>query len=261
MSVSLTVAARKLTPKQPAEPVPEHVLRSFNSWAFKREQPTEPALLQQTVAAAMERRLPIPFVLYWGRGQRSHPGRPEAKCLDFLAGMISRIEKQYPQGAVVTLILTDTHAALNGYDKASTDGYFSAIAQAAADRGFSCCRLSSIVDAHPLKSALGTDHPDPEVMARLRTCAAKWYRGDGGPATGAEQYYAMNMVEKRAIDAGFPDAIFITFNGSEYRPLFPDRLPVFFMHSMRKGTSVKPWFETDDQPESVAVSDNALSLS
>ena len=31
-------------------------------------------------------------------------------------------------------------------------------------------------------------------------------------------------------------------NGSELRSLFPERLPVFYMYSLRRGTCVKPWF-------------------
>ena len=52
----------------------------------------------------------------------------------------------------------------------------------------------------------------------------------------------MNMVEKRAVQFAFPRSIFVTFNGSEYRSLFPDRMPIFYMYSLRRGTGVKPWF-------------------
>ena len=50
------------------------------------------------------------------------------------------------------------------------------------------------------------------------------------------------MIEKQAVEAAFPDAVFVTFNGSGLRPLFPDRMPVFYMYSVRRGVAVKPWF-------------------
>ena len=50
------------------------------------------------------------------------------------------------------------------------------------------------------------------------------------------------MIEKRAVERAFPDSIFITFNGSEFRGLFPPNLPIFYMYSLRKGISIKPWF-------------------
>ena len=76
----------------------------------------------------------------------------------------------------------------------------------------------------------------------------RWYRGEGSPEEGARRYYDMNMVEKQVIELFFPSSIFATFNGREHRDLFPDKLPIFFMYSLKRGTSVKPWF----LPEPVA---------
>ncbi len=56
------------------------------------------------------------------------------------------------------------------------------------------------------------------------------------------RYLQMNMVEKRAVQFAFPHSIFVTFNGSEFRSLFPERMPIFYMYSLRRGMSVKPWF-------------------
>ena len=63
---------------------------------------------------------------------------------------------------------------------------------------------------------------------------------------GALKYHAMNMVEREAVELEFPDSIFVTFNNSEFRDLFPANLPVFYMYSLRKGCSVKPWFIAND---------------
>jgi hypothetical protein len=84
------------------------------------------------------------------------------------------------------------------------------------------------------------------MLRRLAESARKWYRGEGTAEQGALQYYRMNMVEKRAVEIAFPRAIFITFNGSDLRSLFPTRLPIFFMYSLRRGMSVKPWFVASD---------------
>jgi hypothetical protein len=67
----------------------------------------------------------------------------------------------------------------------------------------------------------------------------------------------LNLFEKQAVEAAFPDAIFVTFNGSDLRPLFPERMPIFYMYSVRRGVAVKPWFmpaeveEAARQPETV----------
>ena len=54
------------------------------------------------------------------------------------------------------------------------------------------------------------------------------------------------MVEKRAVELAFPNSIFVTFSPSEFRYLFPDTLPIFYMYSLRRGTGVKPWFLKED---------------
>ena len=47
-------------------------------------------------------------------------------------------------------------------------------------------------------------------------------------------------------ELAFPNAVFITFNGSEFRCLFPDRMPIFYMYSLKRGVAVKPWFLPDE---------------
>jgi hypothetical protein len=42
------------------------------------------------------------------------------------------------------------------------------------------------------------------------------------------------MIEKRAVAAAFPEAVFVTFNGSEFRDLFPATMPIFYMYSLRR---------------------------
>ena len=83
------------------------------------------------------------------------------------------------------------------------------------------------------------------MLSNLTRSASRWYRGGGGAEAGAVAYYDMNMVEKQVIDTAFSQSIFITFNGSDLRALFPDNLPIFYMYSLRKGFGVKPWFVDD----------------
>jgi L-tyrosine isonitrile synthase len=81
-----------------------------------------------------------------------------------------------------------------------------------------------------------------ETLRRLCASATKWFRGVGSVEDGARRYYQMNMVERRAVELAFPRSIFVTFSGSELRDLFPRGLPIFFMYSLRRGISTKPWF-------------------
>ena len=217
------------------------MIKSFNSWAFKREQPDNLDLLHRDVAAATAAGRPIPFVLYWGRGPRTAPAEPEQQCFEFLSAMFKRIEGTYPIGASATLILTDTHAELNGYCPASTKSYFDAVSLAAAPRGFATRRLSELMESAREHLDLEPAERDPptHLLNALVASAEKHYRGDGAAEEGAIRYFRNNMLEKQAVEHAFRGAIFVTFNGSDMRPLFPEGMPIFYMYSIRRGVGVE----------------------
>ncbi len=239
--------------RRPRAVTPDKILQAFNTWAFKREQPDNVPSLLQAISGAAQLARPVPFVLYWGKGPRCGLDAPDTACLDYLALLGSRVRRVYEPGASFRLIFTDTHATLNGHPPKDMEDYFDAVEDAACQRGFSGCRLSELVFAAEAAGAIDLadeDIPD-DVRAKLGACAAKWFRGEGTPEEGAARYLQMNMIEKRAVQFAFPHSIFVTFNGSEYRSLFPDRMPVFYMYSLRRGTSVKPWFLPASQAPAV----------
>lgn len=228
-------------------PLAEVVLKRFNTWAFKREQPSSLPGLLRAVEACIARAEPVGFVLYWGKGPRADLAAPDIACLDHLAAMGQRIAAAYSEGVRFTLCLTDTHARLNGHAEGAIDSYFDAVAMAASDRAMQTVRLSELVaavswDVATTDEAAHGSADSHDMLSRLGACASKWYRGGDDASEGARRYLAMNMVERLAVERHFPDSIFVTFNGSAYRQLFPQGMPVFYMYSMRRGTSVKPWF-------------------
>ena len=231
------------------------VIASFNTWAFKREQPSDIELLRRVVGRRIAGGQPIEFVLYWGKGLRDDVALPEIACLDFLAAMAARVKAVYAPGATFRLVMTDTHARLNGHSRASMMAYFLAAGQAARERGFNWCLLDDLVRSRAgnIGTACPAERPGGTIH-QLERSAARWYKGRGRPIDGAIAYFDMNMIEKKAVEEEFPDSIFVTFNGSEFRVLFPDGMPIFYMYSLRKGISVKPWFVDEKQDLAVAAS-------
>lgn len=217
------------------------ILKSFNTWAYKREQPSDPVRLREAICRSLVRRRPIEFVLYWGKGPRSYPADPERQCFAYLSGMRDRIAKVAPCPVVITLLATDTHARLNGYADDDIGTYYGAIEAEARTYGFDVQRLSSVTGDHA-PSALVEGPPEDGLIEALAMSAAKWYRGDLSPIDAAKTYFEMNMAEKRAVGSAYDSSIFVTFNSSKLRQLFPAELPIFYMYSIRKGIAVKPWF-------------------
>ena len=247
------------TQQQPASPAkragvwtravtPEQILRSFSTRAFKREKPDKPELMLQFIAEAHASQAPISFVQYWGKGLRSTLAAPEFTCLDFLESMMSRVVEIYKPGVDFTLVFTDTHAALNGHSQASIHSYFQDLVLATRRRRFKTCLLSSLVNAAglPPDEAPERQVPPADLLAELRASAAKWFKGEGSADEGAIRYFQANMVERKVMERAFPRSIFITFNGSRFRSLFPDGLPIFYMFSLQHGISDKPWFLPPD---------------
>jgi hypothetical protein len=230
---------------------PEQILRSFNTWAFKREQPSDPDMMLRIIADAIAHQRPIPFVLYWGKGPRCGLDEPDVKCLDYLAAFAHRVSAVYAPGASLKLIFTDTHARLNGYSDVAIQAYCAAIECEAHQRGFACCWLGELVGS---TQAQAEDYAfdeivPPDMLTTLSASAMKWYGGEGPAEQGAKKYFHMNMVEKRAVELSFPSAIFLTFSSSKFRILFPKRMPIFYMYSLQRGVSVKPWFlPTEAEP-------------
>jgi len=233
----------------PRTVTPEQILKAFNTRAFKREKPDNSELMIQLIAQAHARRAPISFVMYWGKGLRPALAAPEFACLDFLEAMTSRIADIYEPGADFTLVFTDTHAVLNGHSQASIHSYFQDLVLATRCRRFNICLLSSLVDSTGLRSAPTREPhvPPADVLAELRTSAAKWFKGEGSVEEGAIRYFQANMLERKVMERAFPRSIFVTFNGSRLRSLFPETLPIFYMFSLRHGVCDKPWFLPPDE--------------
>jgi hypothetical protein len=184
----------------------EKVLRAFNTWAFKREQPSDPQLMLQVIAEAVTSKAAVPFVLYWGKGPRHKSGAHEVQCLDFLAALTARVKNVYPQGAAIKLILTDTHAELNGHSREHIQQYFDEIKAVAEQRGFQTCWLGHLVKAAgnlataaPIEEAVSA-----ETLSRLVTSAQKWYHGPDTSKEGALTYLRMNLIEQRVVERAFP---------------------------------------------------------
>jgi L-tyrosine isonitrile synthase len=252
--------AGKIGLSAPGSAPPEKVVQAFNTWAFKREQPDDPRLLLKMVETATQAGQALSFVLYWGKGPRTGLAEPDLACLDFLASLARRVRDVYAPGAAFKLIFTDTHADLNGHSRETMQDYFGSIEAAARHRRFDCCWLSELVDAAHSAGAVegGDDALSEDTQQRLAVCAAKWFRGEATAEQAAEKYYQMNMIEKRAVQRAFPASIFVTFNGSEFRSLFPDRMPIFYMYSLKRGVAVKPWFLPTEQVG--ALTANAVPL-
>lgn len=220
------------------------ILDSFNTWRFKREQPKTEAKLFEVILRAVRSKKPIQFVMYWGKGEREFAGEKEQSAILYLQEMAEAIREKYATGVNITFVLTDTHAELNGHTKSHIENYFDSVRKLAQEAGFKTSYLSELAsfDEQRLiekKNIVEINKELEKHLVQSSTRHCKRYDAE----TGAKLYYLQNQIEKVEIEKSFADNIFLTYNGSEFDDILPIGLPTFYMYSLEKGKSVKPWFE------------------
>jgi hypothetical protein len=68
----------------------------------------------------------------------------DRSALDRVREFLDLVHTQYEPGTELTLIFTDVHFDLNGYDRALTDRYVDSVAAYAASQGFHTVRSSEL---------------------------------------------------------------------------------------------------------------------
>src|SRR5437899_4608147 len=129
-----------------------------------------------------------------------------------MAALVDRVGEVYQPGATVTLVCTDTHAALNGHSAQSIREYFDDITAVSRPCCFETRWLSELLRGVEIGPESDLEQPSPEMLSKLSETAMKWFRGQGTIEEGALRYYQLNMVEKRVVEFLFPRSIFVTFN-------------------------------------------------
>ena len=216
------------------------ILNQFDTWSFKREQPHTREKLLETVLDRVTKSEPVSFVMYWGKGQRSRVGAPEEEAIEFLEKMFNRIRSVYDIGIEFTAVVTDTHATLNGHTATEIKDYFNSVETLLNKYNAKAILMSKVANVDLLNLESFMSDMDVPIPSEIFEMASRHYKGS--PEEGARKYVQLNQHEKKQIGSAFSNSIFLTNNGSSLNILFPKNLPIFYMYSIRKGNSQKPWF-------------------
>ena len=70
------------------------IVEAFNTWAFKREQPSDIALLKRFAMRACLCQEPLSFVLLTGKKDQvlQQSPTPDIQCLDYLSSLAARVK-------------------------------------------------------------------------------------------------------------------------------------------------------------------------
>lgn len=201
-------------------------------------------LLLSVLKQASAENKPILFLMYWGKGVRRCAGENEEKALKHLKNMFDSISSVHRPGCYLTIIATDTHINLNGYDNVRE--YFDSLkvlVQKAAIPA-TLAYMSEIATLPPLedvKRQASSLELNPQLLREL-TDTAKKHSMDTEPQLAAKAYFFCNQIEKEAVARRYHGHVFLSYNSNKHLDLLPASLPIFFMSSIRRGTTDKPWY-------------------
>lgn len=224
--------------------IAHNILEVFNTWQYKREQPNTTQKILESILKNIQKKRPIPFVMYWGKGKKKTANTKEKEALAFLHKMLGGIKNIYPPGFTVKIIFTDTHATLNGYNENEIKQYYDSVSYLKTKYNFNFLYLSELVEykEEVLLEKVEDIKINPKLMNSLINSSKKHFKKEKDFVLGAKLYYLQNQIEKKIIDKTFSNSIFLTYNSNELDGILPEKIPLFYMYSLKKGTSIKPWF-------------------
>ena len=242
-------SAHGFTPLRPAGPLAgeetAHAIhKAMTARTFRREHPRSLDGFLKQITAAVSREVPVPFLLYWGKGDRDAVSEAEQKALGLLNVLKERIQSVYPGGSQFTIILTDTHALLNGYPVDGIRDYQNSLQSLVQTQGMTLVPMSQIAEIdieNLIREAQNVTIDSVLFPMLLDMCRKHFHRGQDFEG-GAKMYFLANQREKSFVGEKYPGHVFLTYNASSLDALLPDALPIFHMYSIKRGISAKPWF-------------------
>lgn len=224
-------------------PSAEALMGALYSARFFRAHPCIDAAMRARLQGAAAGGCLATFFL-WGVNEKAALDACDIRTMTHLAALLERIDATLHCRTTFTIVVCDSHGALNCADAATACAYAAAVAEEAAGRGWHVLAMSALWR----DAGLSLDRVDQlagtldvaAALPRLERFAALHYRGVDAH-TGARRYLAARLLEKPLLTRHFAQAIHLTPTEPALALVQPS-LPTFYIWTERKGCSAKPWF-------------------
>jgi asparagine synthase (glutamine-hydrolysing) len=234
------------------EPGPEdEIVRLLSSKQYSRDVPYREDELRHKVRAAIEKQEPIKLVGFWGASNKNEVNMADLEAIQQLETLKHDVNQRHDPGLEITLILSDHHARLNGFDENEYQKYLHDIEAVLNKADVRTVSLSTMwrrwkIRDDVLKSRqerLESENKnwwnDVLIKNFLEESAEKIAR-QKDHRKAAQRYYVMRRIEAEKMRREYKDAIFFTYSSDQYQPIFPDMATLYLW--VKKGTSHSPWF-------------------
>jgi hypothetical protein len=194
------------------------------------------------------------FIAQWGLSREASFDDNDVRTLDYLAEGVRMLADAAGVEQRMTLLIMDSHAAVNGIGVAEYERYALDVRNHATGRGIDCANFLDIARDGGLTmqriESEGESFDEHwgqlsdftrEEMNRRAFCHS--HRG-GDVKEAGKLYFCVSKVEAAILSAAFCGAVLVTFHTPNFAFLLPN-LPTVFTYAGPMKSTQRPWFKYD----------------
>jgi asparagine synthase (glutamine-hydrolysing) len=236
------------------EPGPEdRIVRLLGSKQFSRDVPYREDELRQKIRAAIGRKKPIQLVGFWGASDKTEVAMPDLQAIEQLESLKREVENLHTPGLDMTIILSDEHARLNGFNEKHYRKYLTEIEHILNKADIRTMLLSTMWRRWKIRDDTiekwqqrAEEHNknwwNDVLIKNILEDSAKNVTHQKNYEQAAQRYFIVRTLEAEKMKREFKHSIFFTYSSDQNQAIFPDMATLYLW--VKKGTSHVPWFLT-----------------
>lgn len=196
---------------------------------------------------------PLKIILYWGAYSKSTIDECELGLIEYIDRISKIIVTESGVEVDVSVILTDTHAKLNGAQEDTIKLYYETVTDTLHRIGWETHYLSKVAPEPPYISSLQEKLPPQyERALNLLIQDATLLHDLSHAESLAWQYLQLNIFEAAQVSRHWPRACFLHTGIPELAFMLPS-LPMLYGFTSTKRDARKPWFSDVERTDQKTV--------
>lgn len=180
---------------------------------------------------------PIPFVGFWGVGEKEHPDQLDKIYMDELAAIVDYVGTFHQTRAEINILLASTHGLFNGFPPGHVWTYLAETRKLLEIRGIKTQWLEDLYNASqmspPNDFGIVNDSETYDVFTRNREHyeeSAKYHHNGHDTFYAGYNYVAMRLGERKILRDAYPNH-FLLVNGNKQtsEPLLPHDMSILYL--------------------------------
>lgn len=211
----------------------------------------------------------INLIMLWGASSKPRATKSDKDALLYLLHFLNELEYNFKKDCKLSILFTDTHVYLNGYDLNLMESYYLDIKYHLEKHKFTYKYSSDILKNYiysngydgwkafidnilnnPIELFKTTEITEEQAyvfkkyakkhcnrLANKKSINSKTFNEDQA----SKAYLYLSSIEKKIIEQNFTDSMFITYMNKEEDFILPN-LPIVRLYTIKSGLRTRPWF-------------------